>query len=359
MREGISLADLAAELRRQADSKEDFILDTRHLELVDPGAGPELSIAGHGVLPVRLNAHRQMGDRLKIPATYYDRLLGEAPDLLLQNVNYWFQRIPEIRMVRTLDREVRAYLSDRYRPLEHYDLAEVVLPALADAGAAVHSCHVTPTRLYIKGVMEAVEETVPPPKGAAGRSYHAVTMSPGIVISNSEVGRGALSIQPAVHNLQCTNMAVWAEHALRRLHLGPSLGADSDEVMRYLSDETRRLSDAALWSQVRDIVRRTLQGEVFAQIVGDLQAARAAPLPAAKAPEAVKKLAQRHGLGDRERTGVLGYLIEGGDLTRFGLSNAVTRYSQDVEDYDRASWLEELGGEVIALPPNDWGALVN
>ena len=359
MREGISLADLATELRRQADSKEDFILDTRHLELVDPGAGPELSIAGHGVLPVQLNAHRQMGDRLKIPAAYYDRLLSEAPDLLIQNVNHWFQRNPEIRMVRTLDGEVRAYLSDRYRPLEHYDLAEVVLPALADAGAAVHSCHVTPTRLYIKGVIESVRETVPPPKGAAGWGYHAVTVSPGIVISNSEVGRGALSVQPAVHNLQCTNMSVWAEQALRRLHLGPSLGADSDEVMRYLSDETRRLSDAALWSQVRDIVRRTLHGEVFEEIVGALRAARAAHLPAAKAPEAVRKLARRHGLGDRERTGVLGYLIEGGDLSRFGLSNAVTRYAQDVGDYDRASWLEELGGEVIALPPNDWGALVN
>ena len=124
MRKGISLADLATEITRQADSKEDFILDTRHLELVDPGAGPELSIAGHGVLPVQLNAHRQVGDRLKIPATYYDRLLGEAPDLLRQNVNHWFQRNPEIRMVRTLDGEVRAYLSDRYRPLEHCDLAE-------------------------------------------------------------------------------------------------------------------------------------------------------------------------------------------------------------------------------------------
>ena len=359
MREGIPLADLAAEIRRQADSKEDFILDTRRLALVDREGGPVLSIAGHGTLPVQLNAHRQMGDRLKIPAAYYDRLLGEAPDLLMQNVNHWFQRKPEIRMVRTLDREVRAYLSDRYRPLEHYDLAEVVLPALADAGAAVHSCHVTPTRLYIKGVIESVQETVPPPKGATSRGYRAVTVSPGIVISNSEVGRGALSIQPAVHNLQCTNMAVWAEHALRRLHLGPSLGEDSDEVTRYLSDETRRLSDAALWSKVRDITRRTLQGKVFSQIVRDLQNAPAAPLPPAKAPEAVKKLAQRHGLGDGERTGVLGYLIQGGDLTRFGLSNAVTRYSQDVGDYDRASWLEELGGEVIALPPNDWGALVN
>ena len=359
MREGISLADMAAEIRRQDETKEDFILDTRHLALVDLGGGPLLSIEGHGTLPVQSNAHRQIGGRLKIPATYYDRLLAEAPGLLMQNVNHWFQHVPEIRMVRTLDQEVRAYLSDRYRPLEHCDLAEIVLPALADAGAAVHSCHVTPTRLYIKGVIESVQETIRPPKGATGRGCRAVTVSPGIVISNSEVGRGALSIQPAVHNLQCTNMAVWAEQALRRLHLGPSLGHDSDEVVRYLSDETRRLSDAALWSKVQDITRRTLQGDVFAQIVRDLRAAREAPLPAAKAPEAVKKLAQRHGLGDGERTGVLGYLIEGGDLTRFGLANAVTRYSQDMGDYDRASWLEELGGEVIALPPNDWGALVN
>ena len=51
---------------------------------------------------------------------------------------------------------------------------------------------------------------------------------------------------------------------------------------------------------------------------------------------------------------MLNHLIQGGDLSKFGLSNAVTRFSQDVESYDRASQLEQLGGEVIALPRSEW-----
>ena len=37
-------------------------------------------------------------------------------------------------------------------------------------------------------------------------------------------------------------------------------------------------------------------------------------------------------------------LIEGGDLSGFGLVNAVTHYSQQVDDYDRATDLEAIGG---------------
>jgi hypothetical protein len=32
--------------------------------------------------------------------------------------------------------------------------------------------------------------------------------------------------------------------------------------------------------------------------------------------------------------------------------------SQDVDDYDRASELERLGGKVIELPRNDWQKLL-
>jgi hypothetical protein len=47
-------------------------------------------------------------------------------------------------------------------------------------------------------------------------------------------------------------------------------------------------------------------------------------------------------------------LIRGGDLTQYGLSNAVTQMSQDIEDYDRASDLERMGGQIIELPKSDW-----
>ena len=45
------------------------------------------------------------------------------------------------------------------------------------------------------------------------------------------------------------------------------------------------------------------------------------------------------------------HLTEAADYTLFGLANAVTRYSQDVESYDRASKLEEIGYSVMTMSP--------
>jgi hypothetical protein len=35
----------------------------------------------------------------------------------------------------------------------------------------------------------------------------------------------------------------------------------------------------------------------------------------------------------------------------------VTNYSQQVASYDRAAELENIGGEIIELPPTDWKVL--
>ncbi len=52
------------------------------------------------------------------------------------------------------------------------------------------------------------------------------------------------------------------------------------------------------------------------------------------------------------------HLIEGGDLSRFGLANAVTRAAQDDEiDYDQASNMERMGGQLIELPQGEWRTL--
>ena len=365
MKQGTTLVKLAEEIQRQNGAKADFIADTRQLHMESIRDMPRLVIEGHGYFGMTSQIHRQIGDRLNIPARYYDLMLAQAPDLLAENINHWFASSPDQRMIRTLDGDARAFLSRRYRPLDNYDLAEAVLPTLTASGAAIHSCEITPERMYIKGVVDAAQVTVPPPD--AGRSHgarHQVVVSPGIVISNSEIGHGALKIQPAVHFLSCTNMATWAQHALRKHHVGRDFGNggnggyDGDSVWQFLSDETRQLTDAAVWSQVRDIARGALEGPVFDAIVSELQAARTQGI-GKDVPAAVERLAERKVLTADEGNGILNHLIQGGDLSRFGLSNAITRFSQEVEDYQRATALEELGGEVIAMSRTDWGALVN
>jgi hypothetical protein len=62
-------------------------------------------------------------------------------------------------------------------------------------------------------------------------------------------------------------------------------------------------------------------------------------------------------LNESERAGVLRHLIVAGDLSAYGLVNAVTHYSQDVEDYDRATEFEALGGKLIELSSREWEEL--
>ena len=51
------------------------------------------------------------------------------------------------------------------------------------------------------------------------------------------------------------------------------------------------------------------------------------------------------------------YLIHGGNLSLYGLSNAVTRFSQDGSNYDRASELESIGYDVLSMSAKKWKQL--
>ena len=68
----------------------------------------------------------------------------------------------------------------------------------------------------------------------------------------------------------------------------------------------------------------------------------------------VEATAKRFGLVEAEKGDVLRFLVEGGDLSKWGLCNAVTRLSQEATiSYERATDLERLGGQIIELPPTE------
>ena len=364
MKQGRTIRELAVEIDRQLNAKADYVASTKHLGMfTNPERNNQLFLMmkDHGDYGITTNAHNQIADRLGIPQKYYNTMRANAPDLLTQNVNHWFKANPENRLVRTLDGNARAYLSKQYRRLDNHDLADAVLPALRDHGADVHSCEITEDRFYIKGVIDSVTQEVPPPPPRRGQAASGntapVVVSPGLIISNSEIGLGSLMIQPAIHFLRCTNMATWASHALRKRHVGAHLAAEDDGITQYLSDRTLALSDAAFWGKVKDMTAAALDGAIFQDIVSQLHAARQVHIDSGAVPDTVRKLADSEGLTGDEQSGILQFLIEGGDLTQFGLSNAVTRYSQEVDSYDRATHLEHLGGSVIALPRNDWNLI--
>jgi hypothetical protein len=144
--------------------------------------------------------------------------------------------------------------------------------------------------------------------------------------------------------------------ALKKYHVGRTNGHGDDAIQALLRDETKALNDRAFWSTVQDVVRGTLQETTFQHIVARWRAATQERITTDPV-QVVEVTAKRFGLTEAERGSVLRHLVEGGDLSRYGLANAVTRASQDCDDYDRATDLERLGGQLIELPRPAWQEL--
>ena len=348
MKQGTTLRDLAATLLRQAEAKRDFLVDTRAMRLgTMPGGGNGLTVMGDNSEDFLVNdfTHRQIADRLGIPAKYYDRMRQENPDLLHTNVNTWFTAKPETRLLRTLDGTARAFLSDRYRRMDNVDIAEAVMPLISDLpGAEVISCELTQTKMYLKVVNRRLELDVRP----------GDTVQAGFVLSNSEVGAGSVRVEPLVFRLICTNGMIAPDYGQKRYHVGRTLEAEENrEIYR---DETMAADDHAFLLKVQDTIRLAIDQAKFAHLVERLQETAGQPL-SGNPVRAVEVLTSRYSLTQDESGGVLRNLISGGDLSRYGLLNAVTRTSQEVVDYDRATELERLGGQLMALEPKDWREL--
>ena len=350
MKTGRTLGDLAAEIDRQAKAKQDFIAPTPKLTLV-PGLEPEtmdLMVEGGGLFPVRDLALSQIGERTGVPMKYLRRMRDEAPDLLSTNINYWFREQPERRMVRTLDGDVRAFLSERYQRIDNYDMANTVLPVLSDVpGLRILSTEVTEHRLYIKAATTAVSREI------KSRRVGDVVEA-GVMISNSEVGLGAVTVSPFAYFLICLNGAV-RDGGKRWNHIGRR-AEEQDNPYLLLSDETRQADDRAQLLMIRDTLKSALNPDLFERWLDKVQGTAERRIEG-DVGKAVEVLSNSLGLSRDEQGTVLRHLIEGGDLSQYGLFNAVTRTAEDAESYDRATELETLGGRIIDLPASEWREL--
>lgn len=352
MKNGRSLMELAQELERQRNAKRDYLLDTRNLEMgfVEAGAYQMMMRNDNKNVSTLLGvgeiAHRQIGSALGIPAKYYDKMRAENPELLAQNVNSWFTMTPQKRMVRTLDGNARAFLSERYRRIDNAEIAEAVLPILAEMpDVRIESCEITESKMYLKAVNPRLTAEIVP----------GDIVQSGILITNSEVGMGSMSIQPLVYRLVCTNGMVVNDARTRKYHVGR--GNEAAEDYTLYSSETLAADDRALLLKVRDTVRAVVDQTRFERVIEMMREAKEAKITSTDIPQMVELAAADYGLNKAEGSGVLDHLIRGGDLSLYGLSNAITRAAQDVESYDRSTEMESIGYTVLGMSRSDWQRL--
>lgn len=333
MKQGGTLNEVISAVAEIERTKADLIAPKGRIRFTADGG--ELLVGDERRYTVRDRAHAQIAEEVGIPPAYYRRLRDAAPDLLAANVNRWLQEDGATRrMVRTIGGEARAFLSERYRPLDNFDLVEAVLPVLGGKDdLRVESVALTEDRLFIKVLSPRL----------TGEVRVGDVVQAGLCISNSETGMGSIRIEPFMYQLVCKNGAIRSDARLRKYHIGGR--GDAGGAVRFYSSATRAASDKAFFMKVADTVRGAFQEAFFREGLEEMKAA--AGLPLVGEPLAiVEQLPDTTG---GERGKILEAFLRGNDSTVYGLAAAVTFAAQGGElSYERATELERLGGAILA-----------
>lgn len=296
------------------------------------------------------HALQQVTAKAGMPWTFVQHLreaeqAGWGPQLLVHNLNELFRRQlgQDVRfLVRSVEGEVRGFLSDRFRRLDTRPIVGAFLATCGELGAVPIESYISDVRVGVKVLLPMVFEPV----------EHEV-MAVGLLLSNSDVGAGSLSVRAFVVRLMCTNFAITTE-ALREVHLGGRLADD----MRW-SEETMVLDTARMVSAVNDVVR------------GELGHARIDALLAAVRRADAEHVEPRHvGLLLRKSLGkaeiddaVTAFntadveLVPAGP-TRWRLSNCVSLLAGRTSDIERKVELMKLAGQLLYGGAGSEGAVV-
>jgi len=325
-----------------------------------------------------------LADKLGVPVGYLKRLRAERPDLYDQNVNGWLHGAREKRVLaptgtagdgdgyRTIREAVpadprsflvrtftgddgpgiaRALLSDRYATVDNLDVLMSCLDGVRAAGvsAQVKSGDLTDRRMVVRVACPEVAAAAPrllagyrsPFTGASGDENPLVFA--GFRLTNSETGGGAFTITPEVTVQVCDNGMTITKDAMRTVHLGGRL---EEGVVRWAED-TQRKALELVQAKTRDAVAAFLNADYLTAVVARLEARAEEPVATTEA--AVQDLTKPLGYTADQIAGIMDHFVRGGQFTRGGVVNAITSYSQTLDDGDAAHDLDARATSLLGV----------
>jgi hypothetical protein len=335
-----SLQSLAIELDRRERMKDDYIVPSGAITADDEGLQFEET-------RYQLNgyAHGQLANRLSIPKKYYDAM-SEIPGLRAYNVQAWLNNQPEQRrLIRTLDGRARAILADRFKPIDNHLIMQAFLPALQEYGKEVQvvSNGLSDKKMYLQVTFPGLETEVKP--GDVVRS--------GILLTNSEVGAGAVDVQSMIWRLACTNGMVTGS-MMRKYHVGRRAG-ENEEDYDLFADDTIRAELESFRLRLRDIIAHSLTDAFFKTQVEPL--IEAADRKIVHPVNTVEKVTKQWNFSKDDGDDILSNMVEEANLTQWGLANGITALAKNTEDLDRQYDIERIGAEIIELKSSEWELL--
>jgi hypothetical protein len=393
------IANIAKELMRQKEQKRDFVYPANQLSYTDAGelvmnatergfdvdgrvffswedaerAADEAKaedrdstikpIDGAPAIPLNGTAAGQLASRLDVPAKFIKKLRSKEYDDVIGNLfRDLLQRDSRRFLIRTLDGNARAVLSDRYRILDNADLFFAAFETFKEVGAEAWKARLWDdgfelfaTADHISGEV-TTDRTFDPGDGWASR-WHGESgdaHNAAIRIRNSETGNGGLGVNFAIMRKVCANFNVWTE-GVSQVHIGRT--NDADGIL--YSDETREQESKAIWMKIRDCIKTGFNADKFAEYIAKLNGATLDVIQ--KPTEAVDNFVKAYAISEERRDSILEELLSSGDRSRFGLCQAVTSTAHKLDaagDASTASQFEAIGAELIETDSDKFAAMI-
>lgn len=330
MKTDLNLSQLVSQLDYLAAMKKDYLISTDDLSVHSNTAESYIEIQGSAYV-MQETAKRQLSSVCGIPYSYVKRIGKEYPRLLDSNYNELLSNIHKKKLVRTIGRQVRAILSDHYKKYENEAVLGTILSLLENIkGLNVVSSSLTAERMYVKMISEVERADV----------KVGDTIAFGAVVTNSEVGMGSITVNPFCMRLVCTNGMALPRYltSARRIHLGKKFKT----IEEY---ETITEDIEGIKSNIEKCLKSALDPVFYMQIVDKMKAA--AEIKLVDPYESINRTAKLYGLDEQENKIITAHYIAGRDDTLYGLVNAVTRTSQDIQSYVRATEIEKIGADIL------------
>lgn len=329
----------------------DRLIKSNAMRFVPTGNGVEVMIGGESQETIHDHALGQFCGRGKFNLKYGRQLEAMAKEteaegtekngdwareLMAHNLNELYSRGPgagKRYLMRSVDSQVRGWLSDRYRRLDCQPLfAAFHEMAIRQAGAVPMRGYALATKVAIRVVLPTIFEPIPNQPMLYGLEWH-----------NSDFGHGTHSLRAFIHQPWCTNEAT-RDDVLREVHKGGRLSEDFS-----YSQKTYELDQAASESALKDTIKGLLAPASVDATMLVLKQAYDEKIDPKKIPLMLKQL--RKSEVDAVKEAFTSADIENlsPGQNRWRLSNAISFVATQTEDKYRALELERMSGKVAGL----------
>ena len=179
---------------------------------------------------LRTMAQKSIAWRLGIPFNYLHKC---PPELQAEQMNFWIKNEKREQLfIRFDDQEVRAIFTPRYKPVDNFE----VLVRLDEMG------YTPDTKVQCHHDAEFMLLSIP--DGKRSFKINGDKMTPGISISNSEVGLASLSISAFILRLVCTNgMVAKTEISATYRHVSTKILTELPQVFERVADGLGKQKD--------------------------------------------------------------------------------------------------------------------